>query len=118
MPTVTYRLTETDRPHMQHVPLEELDAWLARRQDNGHLVDRIEVPLDEKVAVVLKDVDGATGQDVLEKAELARTDLRMARVVEDVVDVLEAKGVMARSDLPQEAQDRIARRETMRASQP
>jgi hypothetical protein len=42
--------------------------------------------------------------------ELARSDAGMARVVEDLIDVLAAKGVIALGDLPTEVQQRLADR--------
>lgn len=47
--------------------------------------------------------------------ELAATDIKMARIGEDLVDVLVAKGVIALSDLPQAAQDIINDRKTKRS---
>lgn len=49
-------------------------------------------------------------------AELAATDKDMARVGEDLVDVLLAKGVLDMADLPQTAQDKLADRKAKRAA--
>lgn len=45
---------------------------------------------------------------------LAETDADMARVVEDLVDLLERKGIISRSELPEAAQQRIAERMALR----
>ena len=47
--------------------------------------------------------------------ELSATDVAMARVVEDLLDVLDAKGVITAKDLPQAAQDKIETRKTLRS---
>ncbi|MEW5725341.1 MAG: hypothetical protein AB1896_19665 [Thermodesulfobacteriota bacterium] len=43
------------------------------------------------------------------------TDAGMARVVEDILAILEVKGVLNRTELAQAAQDKIAAREALRA---
>lgn len=48
------------------------------------------------------------------KQELAQTDSDMARVGEDLLDVLIGKGVVALTDLPQKAQEAINRRKSKR----
>ena len=48
--------------------------------------------------------------------ELYDSDLKMVRVVEDLVDLLIAKGLITPEDLPSEAMDRIASRKTLRDS--
>jgi len=69
------------------------------------------------------DWNEATGAWVLDTAEndrrlaldtLTSTDIPMVRGIEDLVDVLVAKGVIAMSDLPQALQDRIATRKNAR----
>ena len=47
-------------------------------------------------------------------AKLAATDKDMARVIEDLVDVLIGKGAISMADLPQDAQDKLAYRKTLR----
>jgi hypothetical protein len=49
------------------------------------------------------------------RADLAASDMDMVRVVEDLIDVLDAAGVLARSALPQAVQDKLAARATARA---
>ena len=45
---------------------------------------------------------------------LAASDAKMARVGEDLINALVAKGVLAMADLPQAAQDHIANRDEWR----
>lgn len=52
----------------------------------------------------------------LAREALARSDsMDMARVAEDLIDTLAAKGVIALTDLPQAAQDKLAARKAERA---
>lgn len=46
--------------------------------------------------------------------QLAFDDRDMARIGEDLIDALIARGVLAMSDFPQVVQDRIARRKNLR----
>lgn len=48
--------------------------------------------------------------------ELHDSDIKMGRVVEDLVDLLFVKGLITPEDLPSEAMDRMARRKTLRDS--
>lgn len=48
-------------------------------------------------------------------SELQATDKEMARVGEDLLDVLIAKGILSSSDLPQNAQDKLSQRKALRA---
>ena len=47
-------------------------------------------------------------------SELAKTDLEFVRVLEDVVDLLMAKGVMLFTELPPQAQAKILARQSLR----
>lgn len=49
-------------------------------------------------------------------AELAATDKGMARIGEDLIDVLISKGVILIADLPQDTQDKLADRKAKRAA--
>jgi len=48
--------------------------------------------------------------------DLAESDLEMARVVEDLVELLILKGVISLDDLPSKAQDKLSRRQVWRGS--
>lgn len=50
------------------------------------------------------------------KQHLANTDKEMARVVEDVIDLLITKGNFTFSELPQDAQDLITARQASRTT--
>lgn len=52
------------------------------------------------------------------KGALAATDQDMLRIVEDLVDVLVAKGVIVQEDLPQVVRDKLANRKAKRAALP
>lgn len=52
------------------------------------------------------------------KAALAATDQDMLRIVEDLLDVLMAKGLIAQEDLPQVVRDKLANRKAKRAALP
>lgn len=49
-------------------------------------------------------------------AALAATDQDMLRIVEDLVDVLMVKGLIAQEDLPQVVRDKLANRKAKRAA--
>jgi hypothetical protein len=95
---------------------DDLQAFLARRDAAGHEVLGVELDAADRVGLVLRDVDGASAAEVLRQARLVYTDLRMARVIEDILDVLTAKGVMAESDLPPDARARLAERRDLRTA--
>src|SRR5690349_571446 len=46
--------------------------------------------------------------------DLLRADLEFVRVIEDLIAVLLAKGVLLLTDLPQEAQEKLLRRGSLR----
>ena len=48
-------------------------------------------------------------------AELQATDKNMARIAEDLIDTLIAKGVITMGDLPQDARDKLTDRKAKRA---
>lgn len=50
------------------------------------------------------------------QAELATTDLGAARILEDLISALAAKGIMTEADLPAAAQAKLARRRDIRAA--
>jgi hypothetical protein len=56
--------------------------------------------------------DGLGGNE-----ELARSDLEFVRVLEDLLDVLMAKGVLMFTDLPLEAQAKVMERRALRGGE-
>lgn len=82
---------------------------------NGRLVDLDDDDLAQRAADDARFQDWVADRDRREAERLLRrSDAEMARVVEDLVDVLVAKGVIALADLPQPAQDRINQRKNLR----
>lgn len=60
-------------------------------------------------------VEDTTAKEAAEAlAALAASDVGMARLLEDLIATLEAKGIMNKAELPQAAQDKLAERETLR----
>lgn len=62
-------------------------------------------------------IDSTKAQEIRQekiRRELSESDKDMARVGEDLLDVLISKGVLALTDLPQKAQDAISRRKSKR----
>ena len=47
-------------------------------------------------------------------ADLQRSDREFIRVLEDVVDLLEEKGLISLEELPQDAHDKLVQRRTLR----
>lgn len=47
--------------------------------------------------------------------EILMREFKMSRIAEDLIDVLITKGVIIMTDLPQDAQDRIAEKKWLRA---
>jgi hypothetical protein len=76
-----------------------------------YVKDVTQEALDQAVA----DYDPAAAEATKARAELAATDSGMARMAEDIVDALVTKGIIALTDLPQSAQDRINSRAALRA---
>lgn len=61
--------------------------------------------------------DELTAQEQAQKvAELQATDKNMARIAEDLIDTLTAKGVITMGDLPQDARDKLTDRKAKRAA--
>ena len=60
--------------------------------------------------------DGATAYQapLSAAAQLAASDIEMARITEDLIHTLITKGVIAASDLPQAAQIKLAGRKALR----
>lgn len=49
------------------------------------------------------------------RADLVATDKEMARIAEDLIQTLISKGVIAESDIPESARDKMARRSELRS---
>ena len=70
--------------------------------------------LDADVTELRRYLEDGQPQDV--RDELAASDREMARIVEDVIDVLIAKNILNFTDFPAEAQNKLLRRRTLRRS--
>lgn len=82
---------------------------------------------DNEIALsTWSDVNGSAVQDKRTKttaelnaadiSALAATDSDMARVTEDLIDLLVSKGVITEAELPQGAQDKLTNRRSKRAA--
>jgi len=69
-------------------------------------------PSDETIAAV---DDAPMVQSELAAASLISSDKKMARVAEDVIDILITNGVLTMADLPQSTQSLITGRKAKRA---
>lgn len=95
----------------------EVANYLAHLAATGRTVTDVRLEPEDAAEVLSQAAGTELASNPGTAAEQLQTDLRMARVVEDLIDALEAKGVMARADLPKDARDRIERRQAMRAGQ-
>lgn len=95
--TVVYAEFEDGHYESHSIDSDIIRAWLAE----GNRPRRYEPP----------EVDAQEEA----KAELAETDSEMARVAEDLIQTLISKGVIAESDVPESARDKMARRAKLRS---
>ncbi|MCC5830141.1 MAG: hypothetical protein JJU36_11900 [Phycisphaeraceae bacterium] len=113
MPIITWT-DSGSRPRRTLVPNESLSDWLATRQSRGGRIDRIDFADTERAGIVL----ATPGVDQLTELQLLRSDLGMARVVEDLFEALKARTLLTDDDLPAESlariTDRQAKREALR----
>lgn len=92
------------------------------RDENGQVVGMGEVPLDDDAEElpaaspeVLALITRASSADVtVEDDALVASDLDFIRVLEDLIEVLIRRGVIALSDLPGPAQDKLMQRRALR----
>ncbi|MGE5478769.1 MAG: hypothetical protein ACM3Q1_19115 [Bacteroidales bacterium] len=92
------------------------------RDENGRVVGMGEVPLDDEgeevsiadpglLALLARTgaIEAAVDDDVF-----AASDMAFIRVLEDLIEVLIRRGVIALSDLPEAAQDKLMQRRALR----
>lgn len=60
--------------------------------------------------------DDAPSSTSASRAQLARTDADLARITEDLIDILIARGVVQFTDFPPEAQAKLLQRRQTRAA--
>lgn len=92
------------------------------RDENGRVAALSEIPLeaaaehlearDPEVLAFFARIAEADG--VVEGDRFMASDLEFIRVIEDVVEVLIRKGVLALTDLPAEAQGKLMERRALR----
>lgn len=85
------------------------DSEFFRIVDDSYSFDN--TGYDEKV--IAKSDDSIQNKKL---EELKHTDSEFIRVIEDVIDVLITKNIIAITDLPQAAQDKISDRKTKRSN--
>ncbi len=110
MPIVTHKPPGQTTASKQAVPAGRLAEWIEKHEARGFIVESIAFSPDERAAVVL----ATTSDDPVRELALMRTDLAMARVVEDLFEALKAKGVLVDTDLPEDARQKIAARSDLR----
>ncbi len=109
MPVITYKHTD-GRTGKAVVATESMAAWISSREARGARIEHVEFGPGERASIVLAT---NTGNPAGELA-LMRTDLGMARVIEDLFEALKAKGVLADADLPRESLEKLTERELLR----
>ncbi len=87
---------------------------ISSRVIDGALVRFADLPAETRSQVAARLAETASRQQV--RARLDGSDAAMARVVEDLLAVLEAKGLVVESDLPAAARQKLADRRVWRAS--
>ncbi len=91
-----------------------------RRDPTGSIVEALDAPTGEALEFLEADdpevnrFHARQGDAAQLREELAVSDVEMARVVEDLIDVLIKKGVLAAGDLPGPVNAKLDRRRTMR----
>jgi hypothetical protein len=108
MPVITYNLDGQSRTAV--VSTEEVADWVTRREARGARIEQIAFHPTERAAVVL----ATTTDDPVGELDLMRSDLAMARVIEDLFQALQTKGVLSETDLPEAAREKIATRDDLR----
>ncbi|HTH17802.1 MAG TPA: hypothetical protein VL974_14180 [Magnetospirillum sp.] len=92
------------------------------RDENGNVVGVSAVPLDDAAEAVAPDspeflqfLTRACGaEEAGDDGTFTALDLAFIRVLEDLVEVLLRRGVVALSDLPAAAQDKLMQRRALR----
>ena len=102
--------TCTDQPNIKGKPDPEWQSFNITDPDHLEIINGI-IQIKDQATL---DADAAVAIAKQAAVDLAATDQEMARVGEDLVNVLITKGIIALSDLPQSAQDKIAQRAALR----
>lgn len=96
----------------------------AQRNEAGEIVsltakpinddDALLMPNDPEVVMFLAQSGQGESENERKSLDLLADDLKMIRVVEDLIDLLTAKGVILFSELPVAVQDKILRKKFKR----
>lgn len=89
-----------------------------RRDESGRIV-AASLVAEAGIAEAVEDGDPellAFGRGDPAGATLTASDLRLVRVLEDIVDLLIERDVIRFTDLPQQAQEKLMERKSLRAS--
>lgn len=105
----------------------KLAAMYARKYNPAYREQRTQIQygypyIDTDNATIIRDTTHVTYDQSMQddddseqaKLELSKTDIQMVRVVEDLINTLISKGIIALSDLPQLAQTKINNRSAER----
>lgn len=89
-----------------------------RRDEAGRIV-AASLEAEGAISELIEDGDPellAFGQGEAGDATLTASDLKLVRVLEDIVDLLIERDVIRFTDLPEQAQEKLMERKSMRAS--
>ncbi len=80
---------------------------------NPHAGVEEELPMNHPEVLAFLQTQHGTAATLL---DLAESDMAMARVVEDLIELLMLKGVIGLEELPQAAREKLEKRQVMRGS--
>ena len=107
------------------IPVPPAAALMCRRDAQGRVVDltrqvlsseSIELGAWQAVSAADPEVTAFLNQAATQADVLSQTDIGLARVLEDVIEVLINRRLLQFTDLPQAAQDKLLERRETRAS--
>jgi len=89
------------------------------RDTDGRIIAASPTPLDDASELIAADapellvfVEGLTGN----ASELALSDMKLIRAIEDIVDLLISKNIICITDLPPAVQNKLLERRSLRHS--
>jgi hypothetical protein len=100
-------------------PKDRLTMPYARRDDSGKIIALLQTAEDDTVYIPVDHPDvvtflhhnpfaGVTGNEMDQlSADMLDSDIKMIRVIEDVIDLLISKNIINLFELPQPAQEKI-----------
>ncbi|NVK19042.1 MAG: hypothetical protein HWE30_10125 [Methylocystaceae bacterium] len=93
--------------------LREPNGEIKAIYQNPHDGVEEELPMNHPDIMAFLSTQTGTAATLL---DLAESDMAMARVVEDLIELLIMKGAISFDDLPEAAQNKLAKRQTWRGS--